>query len=36
MENPYGYYQKNIDQLLDFGIEKISWIFSETEKVMMA
>ena len=31
-----SYYHKKTDQLLDFGIEKVIWIFTESEKVMAA
>ena len=31
-----SYYHKKTDQLLDFGIEKVIWIFTESEKVMVA
>lgn len=36
IEDPLSYYQKKTDELLDFGVEKVIWIFSETEKVMLA
>ena len=30
------YHQQKTDQLLDFGVEKVVWIFTENEKVMIA
>lgn len=36
IEDPLSYYQKKTDELLDFGVEKVIWIFSETKKVMLA
>ncbi len=32
----FSYYQKKTDQLLDFGVEKVIWIFTDTKKVMIA
>ena len=31
-----SYYQKKTDQLLDFGVKKVIWIYTETEKIMVA
>jgi Uma2 family endonuclease len=36
VKNPLGYYQEKTDQLLAFGVKKVIWIFTETEKVMIA
>ena len=36
LKNPLNYYQEKTDELLAFGIKKVVWIFSETEKVMVA
>lgn len=36
IQNPLGYYQEKTDQLLNFGVEKVIWIFTDTEKVMFA
>jgi len=36
IQNPLGYYQEKTDQLLEFGVEKVIWIFTETEKVLVA
>ncbi|MEM6840678.1 MAG: Uma2 family endonuclease [Bacteroidota bacterium] len=32
----FSYYQKKTDQLLDFGVEKVIWVFTDTKKVMIA
>jgi len=34
--NPADYYHKKTQKLLDFGVEKVIWIFSESRKVMIA
>jgi len=36
IQNPLGYYQEKTDQLLEFGVEKVIWVFTETEKVLVA
>ena len=36
IKNPLGYFQEKTEQLFQFGIEKVIWIFSDTEKVMLA
>jgi Uma2 family endonuclease len=36
IENPLGYYQEKTEELLQFGVKKVVWIFSDTEKVMVA
>ena len=36
IQDSFGYYQKKTDQLLDFGVEKVIWIFTDTKKVMVA
>ena len=36
IENPLGYYQEKTAQLLEFGVQKVIWIFTETNKVMIA
>lgn len=36
IKNPLGYYQEKTDQLLEFGVKKVIWIFTETQKVMLA
>lgn len=36
IKNPLGYYQEKTDQLLNFGVKKIIWIFTDTKKIMIA
>ncbi|MCB0551836.1 MAG: Uma2 family endonuclease [Phaeodactylibacter sp.] len=36
IQNPLGYYHEKTDQLLDFGVDKVIWIFTDTQKVMIA
>ncbi|MEM6800523.1 MAG: Uma2 family endonuclease [Bacteroidota bacterium] len=36
LDNPFGYFQEKTGQLLNFGVEKVIWIFTETQKVMLA
>jgi len=36
LKNPLNCCQEKTDKLLAFGIKKVVWIFSETEKVMVA
>ena len=36
IKNPLGYYQEKTDELLNFGVQKVVWIFTDTRKVMMA
>jgi len=36
IQNPLGYYQEKTDQLLAFGVERVIWIFTDTQKVMVA
>ncbi len=31
-----GYFHKKTDELLDFGVEKVIWIFTDSQKVMIA
>lgn len=33
---PLDYYYTKTDELLEFGVEKIIWIFTETKKIMIA
>lgn len=35
-EKDYGYVQKKTQKLLDFGTEKVIWIFTETQKITVA
>ncbi|GJM36149.1 MAG: hypothetical protein DHS20C18_51500 [Saprospiraceae bacterium] len=36
ISNPLGYYQEKTQELLKFGVNKIIWIFTDTEKIMIA
>ncbi len=36
IKNPLGYYQEKTDELMKFGVKKVIWIFTETQKVMIA
>lgn len=36
ISNPLGYYQEKTAQLLNFGVKKVIWIFSDTQRVMIA
>lgn len=36
ISNALGYYQEKTEELLKFGVNKIIWIFTETEKIMIA
>ncbi len=34
--NPLNYYQEKTNELLEFGVDKVIWIFTDTKKVMIA
>ncbi len=36
VKNPFGYYQEKTQELLAFGVQKVIWIFTDTQKVMTA
>lgn len=36
IENPFDYYYKKTDELLDFGVERVIWILTDSKKVMVA
>jgi Uma2 family endonuclease len=36
IQNPLGYYQEKTKALLDFGVQQVAWIFTDTQKVMLA
>ncbi|MEL6866752.1 MAG: Uma2 family endonuclease [Bacteroidota bacterium] len=36
VQNPLGYYQEKTQELLDFGVQKTIWIFTDTKKIMLA
>lgn len=35
-DNSFGYYQKKTKELLDFGVERVIWIYTDTQTVMLA
>ena len=36
IQDSLGYYHEKTDQLLNFGVKKVVWIFTDTQKVMIA
>ncbi len=36
IKNPFAYYHEKTDEFLAFGVKKVIWIFTETQKVMLA
>lgn len=36
VEDSYGYFHKKTDELIEFGVEKVIWIFTDSEKVMIS
>jgi len=36
IKNPLSYYHEKTDELLNFGVEKVIWIFTDTKKIMIA
>lgn len=36
MPEPYNYFMKKTDQLLEFGVKQVVWIFTESKKIMLA
>jgi Uma2 family endonuclease len=34
--NPLNYYQEKTNELLEFGVESVIWIFTDTQKVLIA
>ncbi|MEM1321446.1 MAG: Uma2 family endonuclease [Bacteroidota bacterium] len=36
VQNPLGYYQEKTEDLIQFGVDRVVWIFTETRKVMIA
>jgi len=36
IKNPLSYYHEKTDELLKFGVKKVIWIFTETQKVLVA
>lgn len=35
-KDSFGYFHKKTDELLEFGVEKVIWIFTDSEKVMIS
>ena len=36
LKEPTTYFHTKTDQLLDFGVEKVIWIFTDSQKIMIA
>ncbi|MEM1324247.1 MAG: Uma2 family endonuclease [Bacteroidota bacterium] len=36
VSNPFGYYQEKTQELLKFGVQRVTWVFTDTQKVMLA
>jgi len=36
VKDSFGYFHKKTDELLNFGVEKVIWIFTDSEKVMIS
>ncbi len=36
LENPFSYYQQKTEELMQFGVEKVIWIFTDTHKILIA
>lgn len=36
VQDSFGYFHKKTDQLLEFGVEKVIWIFTDSEKIMIS
>jgi len=36
VKDSFGYFHKKTDELLDFGVEKVIWIFTDSEKIMIS
>lgn len=36
IENPLGYYQEKTEDLIKFGVKKVIWIFTDTQKILIA
>lgn len=36
VKDTFTYYNRKTDQLLEFGVEKVIWIFTDSQKVMLA
>ena len=36
LKDSLGYFHKKTDELLEFGVEKVIWIFTDSEKIMIS
>jgi Uma2 family endonuclease len=36
VKNPLGYYHEKTEELLQFGVQKVIWIFTDSKKVLIA
>lgn len=36
VKDSFGYFHKKTDELLEFGVEKVIWIFTDSEKIMIS
>ncbi len=36
LDSPFDYYERKTTQLLDFGVEKVIWLFTKSQKVWIA
>jgi len=36
VQDALGYFHKKTDELLDFGVEKVIWIFTDSKKIMIS
>ena len=36
VKDSFGYFHKKTDELLNFGVEKVIWIFTDSEKIMIS
>ena len=36
VQDSFGYFHKKTDELLEFGVEKVIWIFTDSKKIMIS
>ncbi len=36
LSQPMGYWEQKVDQLLDFGVEKVIWVFTDSKRILIA
>ncbi len=36
LQDPFSYYHKKTDELLNFGVQKVIWIFTDSQKIMVS